>query len=281
MFLINYNLKIRQINVSLEKVYGELENITASNQYKGKLDCNEKINRIKFENVSFSYADFKTIDNLSFVLKSGEVTALIGESGCGKSTIVNLIYRLWNIDAGRILINGKDIENYEICALRNKICVISQETLIFNGSVLDNVLLEGGAKMKKKEIDELFTVLHIDKIITNREKDSVGENGKNISGGQKQKVAIVRALQKECDVFIFDEATSALDNISQQEVLSGIMPYLENKIVLIIAHRMESIKNADKILVMDKGKIVEEGKHNELVKQNGIYSKMLRINKDI
>lgn len=281
MFLINYNLKIRQINVSLEKVYGELENITASNQYKGKLDCNEKINRIKFENVSFSYADFKTIDNLSFVLKSGEVTALIGESGCGKSTIVNLIYRLWNIDAGRILINGKDIENYEICALRNKICVISQETLIFNGSVLDNILLEGGAKMKKKEIDELFTVLHIDKIITNREKDSVGENGKNISGGQKQKVAIVRALQKECDVLIFDEATSALDNISQQEVLSGIMPYLENKIVLIIAHRMESIKNADKILVMDKGKIVEEGKHNELVKQNGIYSKMLRINKDI
>lgn len=123
--------------------------------------------------------------------------------------------------------------------------------------------------------------MNINKLINNREKESIGENGKNISGGQKQKVAIARALLRECDVFIFDEATSALDNISQQKVLTGIMPYLENKIVLIIAHRMETIKNADKILVMEKGKIVEEGKHNELLKQNGIYSKMLHINKDI
>ena len=281
MFLISYNLKIRQISVSLERIYDELENIRISNQYTGKLNCNEKINRIKFENVSFSYKNLKIINNLTFLLKRGEVTALIGESGCGKSTIVNLIYRLWNVDAGRILVNEKDIENYEICSLRNKICVISQETFIFDDSIADNVLLEDFEQMKTNKFDELCTVLNINKLISNREKESLGENGKNISGGQKQKIAIARALLRECDVFIFDEATSALDNISQQKVLSGIMPYLANKIVLIIAHRMETIKNADKILVMEKGKIVEEGKHDELLKKNGIYSKMLHVNKDI
>ena len=281
MFLISYNLKIRQISVSLERIYDELKNIITSNQYTGKLNCNEKINGIKFKNVNFSYENLKIINNLTFLLKSGEITALIGESGCGKSTIVNLIYRLWSVDSGRILINGKDIESYEICSLRKKICIIGQETLIFDDSIVDNVLLEDCSKMKIKKFDELCTVLNINKLINNREKESIGENGKNISGGQKQKVAIARALLRECDVFIFDEATSALDNISQQKVLTGIMPYLENKIVLIIAHRMETIKNADKILVMEKGKIVEEGKHNELLKQNGIYSKMLHINKDI
>lgn len=281
MFLISYNLKIRQISVSLERIYDELENIITSNQYTGKKNCNEKINRIKFENVGFSYGNLKIINNLTFLLKSGEITALIGESGCGKSTIINLIYRLWNIDTGKILINGKDIKNYEICSLRNKICVIGQETFIFDDSIVDNVLLEDCEKVKIKKFDELCTVLNINKLISNREKESLGENGKNISGGQKQKIAIARALLRECDVFIFDEATSALDNISQQKVLSEIMPYLENKMVLIIAHRMETIKNADKILVMENGKIVEEGKHNELLKQNGIYSKMLHVNKDI
>ena len=281
MFLISYNLKIRQISVSLERIYDELENIIISDQYTGKMNCNEKINRIEFENVGFSYGNLKIINNLTFLLQSGEITALIGESGCGKSTIINLIYHLWNIDAGKILINGKDIENYEICSLRNKICVIGQETFIFDDSIADNVLLEACEKVKIKKFDELCIALNINKLISNREKESLGENGKNISGGQKQKIAIARALMRECDVFIFDEATSALDNISQQKVLSEIMPYLENKIVLIIAHRMETIENADKILVMENGKIVEEGKHNELLKQNGIYSKMLHVNKDI
>lgn len=281
MFLISYNLKIRQISVSLERIYDELENIIISDQYTGKMNCNEKINRIEFENVGFSYGNLKIINNLTFLLQSGEITALIGESGCGKSTIINLIYHLWNIDAGKILINGKDIENYEICSLRNKICVIGQETFIFDDSIVDNVLLEACEKVKIKKFDELCIALNINKLISNREKESLGENGKNISGGQKQKIAIARALMRECDVFIFDEATSALDNISQQKVLSEIMPYLENKIVLIIAHRMETIENADKILVMENGKIVEEGKHNELLKQNGIYSKMLHVNKDI
>lgn len=281
MFLISYNLKIRQISVSLGKIYDELEKITTSNHDTGKLNCNEKINTIEFESVSFSYENIGIINNLTFLLKSGEITALIGESGCGKSTIVNLIYRLWDADAGKILINGKEIGNYEICSLRNRICVIGQEVLILDDSIVDNVLLEDREKMKIEKFDEICTILNIDKLVTNRERESVGENGKNISGGQKQKVAIARALLRECDVFIFDEATSALDNISQQKVLSGIMPYLENKIVLIIAHRMETIKNADKILVMEKGKIVEEGKHNELLEKDGVYSKMLHINKDI
>ena len=281
MFLISYNLKIHQISVSLGKIYDELENITTSNHGTGKLNCNEKINTIEFESVSFSYENIGIIDNLTFLLKSGEITALIGESGCGKSTIVNLIYRLWDADAGKILINGKEIGNYEICSLRNRICVIGQEVLILDDSIVDNVLLEDREKMKIEKFDEICTILNIDKLVTNRERESVGENGKNISGGQKQKVAIARALLRECDVFIFDEATSALDNISQQKVLSGIMPYLENKIVLIIAHRMETIKNADKILVMEKGKIVEEGKHNELLEKDGVYSKMSHINKDI
>lgn len=279
MFLVNSNIKIKQVKVSLDKIYTEIERIDVVTEKDDCLELADPIKEVHFFNVHFSYLDKQVLHNLNCRLSRNKVTAIVGESGCGKSTLLNLLYRLWDPDSGDILINGISIKNYNLSSLRDKICVISQEALIFNDNIEENI------KMNNQQIDDNFMELICHKVgVTDLIKlaqesgnNSIGERGSKLSGGQKQRIAIARALIKQCDVLIFDESTSALDNISQKELLDNITPYFKNKIVVIIAHRLSSIKYADNIVVMKDGTVIESGDHKTLMDQQGVYYRMTNL----
>jgi len=279
MFFVNTNIKIKQTSVSLEKIYNVIENIEVVAEKKECLVITEPIQEIHFINVDFSYSDKQILKNFNLSLLQNEVTVIVGESGCGKSTLLNLLYRLWDIDKGCIVLNGNKIDDYSIYSLRKKICIVSQEALIFNDDIKENVKMNNN-QVSDETINRIFNLVGLTSLVSHSHEiddDSIGERGNKLSGGQKQRVAIARALVNECDVLIFDESTSALDNISQKELLENIKPYFKNKIVIMIAHRLSLAKYADKIIVMKDGTVVEFGDHKTLVDYKGVYYKMTGI----
>jgi len=279
MFFVNSNIKIKQTTVSLEKIYKVIENIEVVTEKKDCLKLTVPIQAIHFKSVDFTYSDKQILKDLNFSLLRNEVTVIVGESGCGKSTLLCLLYRLWDIDKGRIVLNDKKIDEYNISSLRKKICIVSQEALIFNDNINENI------KMNNDQVcDE--TILNICNLVGLTSlmcysheigDDNIGERGNKLSGGQKQRVAIARALVNECDVLIFDESTSALDNISQKELMENIRPYFKNKIVILIAHRISLAKFADKVIVMKDGTVIEFGNHKTLIDYKGVYYKMASL----
>lgn len=276
--IIRANTRIQQSLVSINRVFGILdEPVNIKSKSDGKRFSENFNGDVIFDNVSFSYGEDKTIDRINMTLKKGNITAIVGSSGCGKSTLVNLMFRLWDVDEGKILIDDIDIRDYNLLSLRKNISIITQELLLLDDTILNNLTLEN-KNISKEYLDDICRRVGIYEFINNlpnKFNTSIGEKGVKLSGGQKQRIAIARALLSNSEIIVFDEATSALDNISQKIILENINDILDDKIVIMIAHRLSTIKNSDKIYVIDKGKVIESGSHEELISNEGVYYKFL------
>lgn len=237
---------------------------------------------IEFKDVCFSYhADRPILKNLSFKINAGEKVAIVGRSGAGKSTISRLLFRFYDIDSGSITISGQDIREVTQQSLRQHIGIVPQDTVLFNDTLLNNISY-GKPEAESEAVIRATSMAHLDGFIQQLPKGldtMVGERGLKISGGEKQRVAIARVLLKSPDILLFDEATSSLDSEAEQAILKAINEVSRQHTSIIIAHRLSTIVDADKIIVLDQGHIVEMGKHEELLRQAGVYSKLWEMQK--
>ena len=235
---------------------------------------------VAFEHVAFSYnTGDEIIHDLSFTVKPGQAVGLVGPSGAGKSTIASLLPRFYDCDSGIIRIDGTDIRHVTLDSLRNQVGIVPQETILFNGSVYDNILY-GRLDATKEEIEEAAKAANAHDFIMKLPQGyntMLGDRGVNISGGQRQRIAIARAILKDPRILILDEATSALDTESERIVQEALNRLMVGRTSIIIAHRLSTIKNADRILVMDKGRLAEDGNHEELMEKNGLYAHLYQI----
>lgn len=234
---------------------------------------------IQFDQVSFSYEKEKVLDTLSFRLEKGTSLALVGSSGAGKTTIANLLCRFYDVDTGSISIDGVPLQNIKKSSLYDLISVVTQEVILFNDTVANNLLL-GNPKATKKDLIEAAKAAHAHEFITKLPKEYetlIGENGNKLSGGQKQRLTIARALIKDPQILILDEATAALDSASEQLVQQALEKLMDQRSVLIIAHRLSTIKKATSIAVIEDGKLIELGNHAELMKNNLGYKKLVSL----
>ena len=233
---------------------------------------------ITFENADFRYkdSDEKVLKNINLVAKKGETVALVGNSGGGKSTLVNLIPRFFDVTSGKIMIDGIDVKNYKIKSLRKKIGLVPQETSLFGGTVLENIRY-GNQHATFEEVIEAAKKANAHEFIEKLEQGyetEIGERGAKLSGGQKQRISIARAILENPQILILDEATSALDNESEKLVQDALEELMKEKTTFVIAHRLSTIINSDKIVVIQQGEIKEIGTHEELLDKDGIYKSL-------
>jgi len=238
--------------------------------------------QVVYENVSFTYQnlDKNVLTDIRFTAEPGETLAFVGRSGSGKSTLVNLLARFYDLDTGRILIDGHAISDVTLTTLRNQISLVSQHVTLFNDTIKNNIAYGSLKDASDEEIRRAADMAHASEFI-NRLPDGwdtiVGENGVLLSGGQRQRLAIARALLKDAPILILDEATSALDTESERYIQSALEKLIIDRTTLVIAHRLSTIENADRILVLDDGRIVEQGSHSELLKLNGHYAALHKM----
>ncbi|HBG5345343.1 TPA: ABC transporter ATP-binding protein [Clostridioides difficile] len=272
--------KIEQVKVSIDRIYSiidepiEIFSPLKSNIFGSSLE-HKPIENIEFKNVYFKYSDKdnQVLNGVNLSFSKGKTTAIVGGSGCGKSTISNLIYRLWDVSEGEITINGINIKNVNLAFLRKNINVVTQDVLIFDNTIRDNISL--GKNIEDEEILSICNIVGMKDFIESLEDglySIVGEKGVKMSGGQKQRIAMARALAGNSDILVFDESTSSLDNISQKEIMKNMKEVIKDKIVIIIAHRLSTIKDADNIYVIKDGQVAESGSDEELIILGGDYS---------
>jgi len=262
--------------------------MAGADRYFDLLDTNTEIKEIEnpipfssfdseicFKNVSFSYENTKIIDNLNMTIKKGQIVAVVGETGSGKTTLANLIARFYDVDSGCITIDGTDIRDLELASLRKHIGVVTQDTILFNDTIANNIAYGVKDPHINEIIDAAKQANAHEFIVDGRHADHyesmAGEKGNNFSGGEKQRISIARAIMKNPPIMILDEATSALDTVTERLVQDALNHLMENRTVFTIAHRLSTIKHADKIIVMDKGQIIESGTHDELMALNDKY----------
>ncbi|WP_442486349.1 ABC transporter ATP-binding protein [Fusobacterium necrophorum] len=242
--------------------------------------CGE-VEKIEIENVSFSYpeSEEKVLENINLSVKAGEVVALVGKSGSGKSTLVNLLARFYDIVSGKIKINGLDSQSIPLSEFRNYIGVVPQESFLFSGSIAENIAF-GKESVTQVEIEKAAKMANAYEFIMElpeKFETEVGERGTRLSGGQKQRIAIARALIQNPQIMILDEATSALDTESEKLVQEALDQLMKGRTTFVIAHRLSTIIHADKIVVMENGKIKEVGNHKELLERKGLYEHLYHI----
>lgn len=235
---------------------------------------------IAFNNVSFSYdANRPILSNISFKVKAGSKVAVVGASGAGKSSLARLLYRFYDISAGSITIDNQAIDAVTLESLRKAIAIVPQDTVLFNTSIRENIAY-GRPTASDSEIDKAIEMAHLKDFISTLaqgDKTLVGERGLKVSGGEKQRIAIARAILKQSPILIFDEATSALDSHAEQAILKAMRDVTQNHTSIVIAHRLSTIVDADNILVFKKGELVEQGTHSALLLQNGQYAQMWQL----
>jgi subfamily B ATP-binding cassette protein MsbA len=242
----------------------------------GKLILDKTVKTITFENTALYYNDLKALDDINLTIKAGDNIALVGDSGGGKSSMLNLLLRFYDADEGKLLINNEPIQNYTQKSLRHQISIVSQRVYIFQDTLAQNVAYGEDVVDEKKVIEALTLADAID--FVNELEDGIhtvmSEVGSNLSGGQRQRIAIARAIYKHASLLLFDEATSALDNKSEKRIQDAIDKYSQDKITITIAHRLSTVKHADKILVFKKGMIVDSGTHIELIQNSSEYKRL-------
>lgn len=236
--------------------------------------------KVCFNDVSFSYnPGEQVISNISFDVKPGEMIAFVGPSGAGKSTVASLLPRFYDVDSGSITIDGQDLRGVTLDSLREQVGIVPQETILFNGTVYDNILY-GRLDATKEEVEAAAKAANAHNFIMELPdgyNTKLGDRGMNISGGQRQRISIARAILKNPQILILDEATSALDTESERVVQEALDRLMVGRTSFVIAHRLSTIKNADKIMVLEKGQLVEQGSHDELMAMNGLYAHLYQI----
>ena len=269
--------EIKQALADIERMFRLLEENREVEDKPGapSLDASRAV--IRFERVSFGYdARRRILDDVSFEVPSGKTVAVVGASGAGKSTLARLLFRFYDVNAGRISVNGVDIRDVTQASLRAAIGIVPQDTVLFNDTIFYNIQY-GRPSAGRDEVIAAATSAHIHEFIETlpeKYESTVGERGLKLSGGEKQRVAIARALLKNPHILVFDEATSALDSKSEKAIQAELERIAKGRTTLMIAHRLSTIMDADQILVMDRGRIIERGTHRELLDAEGAYASM-------
>ena len=265
---------------SIGRIFEILDETPDITDKENCVEFEEFKDNIIFENVDFHYKDNdeKILKNINLVAKKGETIALVGNSGGGKSTLVNLIPRFFDVSSGSVEIDGINVKDYEIKSLRKKIGIVPQETFLFGGTILENIRY-GNHHATVEEVIEAAKKANAHEFIEKLEESyetEIGERGIKLSGGQKQRISIARAILENPQILILDEATSALDNESEQLVQDALEKLMKGKTTFVIAHRLSTIINSDKIVVIQQGEIKETGTHEELIEKAGIYEALYR-----
>ncbi len=275
---------LSSINANIQKGIAAGESVfeftsLASEQDQGELEMDRARGHIRFDKVVLCYrrSDQRVLDEVSFEVKPEQTVAIVGRSGSGKSSLVNLIPRLYEYDSGEVSLDGERLDRYRISELRRQIAYVGQDVRLFNDTIRNNIAYGISNQVDEDQIIEAAKQSHAWEFIAEMPDQldtEVGERGVLLSGGQRQRIAIARALLKNAPVLILDEATSALDTESERYIQHAMEHLMQNRTTLVIAHRLSTIEHADLIVVMDQGKIVEQGTHAELLEQGGIYSKL-------
>jgi subfamily B ATP-binding cassette protein MsbA len=245
---------------------------------KGAIDLDSVKGGFEFRDINFSYnLDKSVLEDINFAVKPGETIALVGSSGSGKSTLVNLIPRFYNLDQGSILLDGSNINAYSLSSLRQQIAIVSQRVTLFNGSVYSNISYGDLKDCSSEQVMAAAKMANADEFIKNLPQGYdtlIGDDGVMLSGGQRQRIAIARAILKNAPILILDEATSALDTDSERYIQAALEGLIKDRTTFVIAHRLSTIEKADRILVMESGRIIEQGSHKDLLSQAGRYAQL-------
>ena len=278
--LTDVNADLQRGMAAAESVYNLID--MAGEKNTGSYTTDRVKGDIKLSNVSFRYGsnDRDTLKNISFDVSAGQTIAFVGRSGSGKSTLLNLLPRFYDITAGSIKLDGHELADYDLNNLRSQIAYVGQDIVLFNDTIEHNIAYGSFLDTDHSKVKEAARLAYADKFIETMEEGynaMVGERGVMLSGGQRQRIAIARALLKDAPVLILDEATSALDTESERFIQKSLETLMENRTTLVIAHRLSTIENADVIVVMDNGEIVETGCHSDLIARNGHYAALHQL----
>ncbi len=240
----------------------------------------QKIEEISFDNVSFSYiADERVLEKINFNIQAGETIAVVGPTGAGKTSLINLIMRFYDPTSGRVLINGMDIKNFETSAFRTKMALVMQEPFIFSESVQENIF-RGNHNRSEREMEEILKASNC-KVLTDKlphGPDTVlAEGGASISSGERQLISIARAFARHPQIILFDEATSYIDTQTEKQIQEALETLMKKRTTLIVAHRLSTVRNADRIIVLNRGRVIETGTHNELMQRKGFYYQLNQL----
>ena len=280
----SYYAQMARLTVT-EASLNRIEEVFAAEELKdnGEAEISSDINlavpEIEYENVSFGYTDKDVLKNVSFKVNKGEMTALVGPSGGGKSTIASLLARLWDIETGSIKVRGKDIKDVKLGNLMDQISMVFQRVYLFQDTIYNNIAI-GRPNATKEEVEEAAKKARCYDFIMalpNGFDTVVGEGGASLSGGEQQRISIARCILKDSPIVILDEATASVDADNERAIQEAISELCKNKTLLVIAHRLKTIKDADQILVISDGQIVEQGNHDTLMRDDGVYAHMVSL----
>jgi len=262
---------------AIERIQEVLKAPVTVNENPTGLQITNFTDSIEFKNVSFYYDDVAILKDISFKVEKGKTIALVGSSGAGKSTLADLIPRFHDASGGEILVDGVNIKDYSLFSLRSLMSIVTQEPILFNDSIANNIAL-GMENANINEITEAAKIANAHLFIEKKEfgyDTNIGDRGMKLSGGERQRLTIARAVLKNPPILILDEATSSLDTESERLVQDAINNLMENRTSVVIAHRLSTIRHADEIIVLRKGEIVERGTHNGLIQQDGFYKRLV------
>ncbi|MGH8702703.1 MAG: lipid A export permease/ATP-binding protein MsbA, partial [Burkholderiales bacterium] len=288
MLLLTAPLKrVTEVNVHLQKGLAAAESVFRLIDGEAELDRGTRTvgrarGEVRFENVGFHYGDAErpALEGIGLAIAPGQTVALVGPSGAGKTTLANLVPRFYHPTAGRVLLDGHDLTTLTLGSLRANIALVSQDVVLFNDTVAANIAYGAMNGAAERDIVAAAEAAHAMEFIRQMPQGLatlIGENGVKLSGGQRQRLAIARALLKDAPVLVLDEATSALDTESERHVQAALEALMRGRTTVVIAHRLSTVENADRIVVLDRGRLAETGTHRELLERGGIYDKLYRI----
>ncbi len=288
MLLVMAPLKhLTDVNAPLQKGIAAGESIfSLLDEGVETADGGERVERVRggiaFDDVTFAYTEAKgkVLDRVSFEVESGQTVAFVGRSGSGKTTIVSLLPRFYDVDSGCILVDGRDVRDYDLRGLREQVALVSQDVVLFNDTIERNIAYGALASRSRAEVEAAARAAHAMEFIAELPEGfdtMVGDRGVLLSGGQRQRIAIARALLKDAPILILDEATSALDTESERHIQAALEALMMNRTTLVIAHRLSTVEKADRILVLDQGRVVESGTHSELLEKGAHYANLYRL----
>ncbi len=297
VYMVGITLFLFDMFMAIKSYYGQMARLTVTDASldrieevfaaeelpdNGKLvfdDTSDGSSRIEYDDVSFGYTDKDVLKNISFKVGAGEMTALVGPSGGGKSTIASLLARFWDVKSGRILVNGKDIRDVSLGSLMDRVSMVFQRVYLFQDTVYNNIAISRPDATKEEVMEAARKARCYDFIMQLPEgfDTVIGEGGASLSGGEKQRISIARCILKDSPIVILDEATASVDADNERAIQEAISELCKNKTLLVIAHRLKTIKDADQILVVSDGRIIEKGDHASLMSINGTYARMVSL----